>query len=98
MLCLANNYSMCHYGDLNANGYSDGGWTALKQKCDFEEYAQVAAALSSEIDVTNWCASESPVVDMWRCIENEIDMVSDGSKASWDALYAKCDMDTSPFF
>jgi hypothetical protein len=98
MLCLANNYSMCHYGDLNAAGYTDGGWTALKQKCEFAEYATVAAALSSDVDVTNWCEAKKPVVDMYRCITNQISLVSDGGKDSWDALYEKCNMDSSPFF
>ena len=48
MQCLANNIDKCHWGNKNAAGYQDGGWTAVYLKCKLYELREVRPLSGSE--------------------------------------------------
>jgi hypothetical protein len=34
MMCFAENYHMCHWGNVDTDGINDGGWSDLYNKCE----------------------------------------------------------------
>jgi hypothetical protein len=41
MICLADNIHKCQWGNKNAAGYQDGGWSDLYEQCELYEIPEV---------------------------------------------------------
>lgn len=41
MQCLADNIDQCRWGNMNAEGYEDGSWSAVYLKCKLYELPEV---------------------------------------------------------
>ena len=57
MLCLANNYEMCQWGNLDSKGLAVGGWSGVYSKCKLYDIP-VVNTLSGSEEITNWCDAQ----------------------------------------
>jgi len=57
MLCLANNYENCKWGNKDSRGLPTGGWSAVYSKCKLYDIPAVNSLSGSE-ECTNWCDAQ----------------------------------------
>jgi hypothetical protein len=57
-MCLANNISQCHWGNMDADGFEDGGWSEVYDWCELWNLPEVNQ-LEGEKDITTWCNSQA---------------------------------------
>jgi hypothetical protein len=73
MMCLAENYGMCQWGNDDSEGLPTGGWSDVYSKCDLYMIPAVNS-LSGYEECTNWCKSQKENVEILNCLRNNADM------------------------